>query len=120
MCPSPSTHPVPDTTSVAPPPAVPATRQQRRPPKYVTQQDAAKHFGVHPRTIRNWIARGLITGFRLPGARAIRVNLIEVEHMLMIVPTTTARTPSKAFGPRARIVNVAQVVEPVTPEIVEP
>jgi excisionase family DNA binding protein len=42
---------------------------------YVTQQQAADHFGVTARTIRNKIAEGIITGYRIPGSRAIRVDL---------------------------------------------
>ncbi len=74
--------------------------------KYASQQAAAAHFGVTDRTIRNWISRGLITGFMLPNQRGIRVDLNEVESMIRTVPTV--RTPMTAFGPNAKIVRVVE------------
>ena len=76
------------------------------PRKYVTHQQAADRFCVNERTIRNWISKGLITGYKLPGSRAIRVDLNEIETMLRVVPTTVARSPMTSFGPKAKIVAV--------------
>lgn len=42
---------------------------------------AADHYDVSTRTIRRWVARGLITGYRV-GPRLIKVDLDEVEGLL--------------------------------------
>jgi hypothetical protein len=75
---------------------------------FATQEQAAAHFKVHPRTIRNWISKGLVTGYRLPGpgSRAIRVDVNEIERLLEVVPTTIVRSRATVFGPEARIVTV--------------
>ena len=44
------------------------------------------------------IARGELTGYQLPGFRAIRIDADEVRNKLKIIPTA-----HKPFGPRARI-----------------
>jgi hypothetical protein len=72
-------------------------------PRIVTQQVAA---GVTPRTIRNWISEGWITGYRLPSGRAIRVDLEEITSQLKAIPT--AMRPRVPFGPKAKIVNVVE------------
>jgi excisionase family DNA binding protein len=75
-----------------------------------TQQQAAAHFQVHERTIRNWISEGLITGYRLPTGRAIRVDLAEIEQMIKAIPTV--RATKLPFGPKARIVDMSNVANP--------
>lgn len=77
---------------------------------FVTQQQAAERFGVHVRTIRNWISKGLIVGYKMPTGRAIRVDLDEIERVMRVVPTTVARPHTRPFGPRAKIVRVAEAV----------
>jgi excisionase family DNA binding protein len=44
--------------------------------------DAAQYVGVHPKTVRRWIARGQLTGLRA-GPRLIRVDLNELDVMLL-------------------------------------
>ncbi|WP_241471650.1 helix-turn-helix domain-containing protein [Mycolicibacterium neoaurum] len=39
--------------------------------------DTDTHIGVSPRTVRQWIADGLLTGYRIGGT--IRLNLNEVD-----------------------------------------
>ena len=77
---------------------------------FVTQEQAAARLQVTPKTIRNYIAKGLIVGYRLPGGRAVRVDLDEIERVMSVIPTTVARPYRRAFGPRARIVNVIPAV----------
>lgn len=74
--------------------------------KYVSQQVAAHYAGVHPKTVRRWIEKGLIQGFKLPGSRAIRVDLNEVEEALRTMPATVMRAGTSNYGPAARIVTV--------------
>ena len=50
--------------------------------RLVSQIEAAEFAGVCPRTIRNWIAAGVITGYRT-GPRLIRVDLAELEAALL-------------------------------------
>lgn len=54
--------------------------------RWITQAEAADYLGVTDRTIRNLIARGQLTGYRL-GARAIRLDLAEVDACLKPIPT---------------------------------
>ncbi|WP_150236434.1 helix-turn-helix domain-containing protein [Nocardiopsis quinghaiensis] len=77
----------------------------------VTQKQAAAELGVTERTVRNWISRGHITGYRLPGGRAIRVDMNEVRAVVRAVPAV--RRAVQPYGPKARIVAV------VEPEVVE-
>lgn len=84
-----------------------------------TQEQAARIWGCDVRTIRNRISDGTLTGFKLPGTRAIRVDLNEVERLLEVIPAAK-RQPRKPFGPDARIVQVAQPVEVVRAEVIEP
>lgn len=84
--------------------------------RLVSQQQAAKYLGVTDRTVRNRISEGVITGFRIPGSRAIRVDLDEIDRLIKAIPT--AMKPRQPFGPRARIVTVAQAV-PVVVESAE-
>ena len=55
----------------------------------VTIQEAAEYCKVSKRTIRNWISDGFITGYRLPGAHLVRVDLREIERKVTIIPAVT-------------------------------
>jgi len=79
-----------------------------------TQAQAAARFKVTPKTIRNWISKGLITGFRTPTGRGIRVDLSEIERVMSRIPTTVARPGTNLYGPRARIVDLASTPVVVT------
>jgi len=61
--------------------ALPATR------RWLSQAAAAEHLGVTDRTIRNYVARGTLKGYRLKGSRLIRVDLNEVDALLRPIPT---------------------------------
>jgi excisionase family DNA binding protein len=50
--------------------------------KLVSQTEATEFAGVCTRTIRNWIAAGVITGYRT-GPRLIRVDIAELEAALL-------------------------------------
>ena len=54
--------------------------------RYVTLGDAAEYLSVTERTVRNFIARGDLTGYRV-GTRAIRIDLRELEALLTPIPT---------------------------------
>lgn len=56
--------------------------------RYVTIGSAAEYLSVTDRTIRNYIARGDLTGYRV-GSRAIRIDLRELEGLLTPIPTAS-------------------------------
>ncbi|WP_347343486.1 helix-turn-helix domain-containing protein [Jatrophihabitans telluris] len=51
-----------------------------------TIQQVATANHVSERTVRRWIASGLITGYRM-GPRLIRLDMDEVERLLRPIPT---------------------------------
>lgn len=79
------------------------------PRRFTTLQRAGDHAHVTARTIRNWISKGYLTGYRF-GPRAIRVDLDEVDKMLRVMPTTKVRTGRTVYGPDAKIVDLSNVV----------
>ncbi|MCT1776761.1 helix-turn-helix domain-containing protein [Brachybacterium sp. p3-SID957] len=54
--------------------------------RYITIGDAAEYLSVTERTVRNYIARGELTGYRI-GTRAIRIDQRELENLLTPIPT---------------------------------
>lgn len=54
--------------------------------RFMTQQSAAEYADCTVRTIRNFIARGELTGYRL-GTRSIRVDRAELDALLTPIPT---------------------------------
>lgn len=52
--------------------------QQR---EYLTLKETATAIGVHPRTVGNWIARGLVHAYRTPGGQ-LRVAREDVRLIL--------------------------------------
>lgn len=55
-------------------------------PRLASQQAGAAFADVHSRTIRRWIAQGLITGYRV-GPRLVKVDLDELEQLIQPIPT---------------------------------
>lgn len=53
---------------------------------YITVCEAADRLSVTERTIRNFIARGELTGYRM-GSRAIRIDPRELDNVLTVIPT---------------------------------
>ena len=78
-------------------------------PTFITQNQAADLAQVTPRTIRNWITAGYLTGYRTPSGRAIRVNRDELVRVLSsgLIPSV------RPFGARAKIVDLTRAVQPV-------
>ncbi|MGP5033773.1 excisionase family DNA-binding protein [Brachybacterium alimentarium] len=65
-------------------------RSSTRAARYMSQQSAAEYADCTVRTIRNLIARGDLTGYRL-GARSIRVDRAELDALLVPIPTAGDR-----------------------------
>lgn len=56
--------------------------------RLVSLPDAAQYAGVHPRTLRRYIAAGRLTGYRL-GPRVIRIDVDELDALLAPIPTAS-------------------------------
>jgi excisionase family DNA binding protein len=57
----------------------------------VSISTAAEHLGLSEKSLRRYIANGLITGYRVGQRRLIRVDLHEVESRLLTpIPTVKA------------------------------
>lgn len=63
-----------------------ARRSRNQERRWLTQAEAAEYLDVSPRTIRNYIAAGYLSGYRL-GPRALRLDARELDSMLRRIPT---------------------------------
>lgn len=52
------------------------------PRRWLSQREAADYLGVSDRTIRNYIARGDLSGHRVCGSRLIRIEVRDLDAML--------------------------------------
>jgi hypothetical protein len=71
---------------------------------YASFKHAAKVGGVHQSTIRNWVARGDLAAFKLPGQRGHFVDLNEAKAL------AAKRAEYGAFGPDAKVIDLSKVV----------
>lgn len=83
--------------------------------RLITQKQAAEMLGCTDRTIRNLISRGQITGYRLQGLRAVRVDAHEISGKLKAIPTARARQEF-VYGPTPFNGNVKTVITAVDME----
>ena len=61
---------------------------------------AADHLGLSDKSLRRYIAQGLITGYRVGQRRLIRVDLLEVESRLLTpIPTEVIKREAEADPP---------------------
>ena len=56
----------------------------------LTVQDGAARASVSTKTIRRWIARGELNGYRM-GPRLVRIDAAELDGMLRPIPTAAER-----------------------------
>ena len=56
--------------------------------RWLTEADAAEQLKVTPRTVRSYIARGLLPASRIRGSRLIRIRQSDVDAMLRPIPTS--------------------------------
>jgi excisionase family DNA binding protein len=54
---------------------------------WLSQADAAEFLGVTDRTIRNYIARGILPASRIKGSRSIRISQADLEELLRPIPS---------------------------------
>lgn len=65
-----------------------------QPPAYrhwLNQAEAADYLGVTDRTIRNYIARGVLPGYRVRGSRLVRIDRADLDSLLRPIPTAGGR-----------------------------
>lgn len=67
--------------------------------KYDTMQEAADHFGVTVRTIRNWASAGKFPIYKLPSGRGLRVRIPEIEQAVRRLPTAQPTPVRRAVPP---------------------
>lgn len=58
--------------------------------RWLTQAEAAEYLGVSDRSIRNYISRGALRGYRVRGSRLIRVDRHELDTLLQRIPAGKA------------------------------
>ena len=86
------------------------------PRRICSQENAAAAIGSTTRSIRNWLHLGYITGYRVPTARAVRVDLDEILAALATNPKM--RGGLRSYGPKAKIVALTgTVIEYVPPAL---
>jgi excisionase family DNA binding protein len=69
-------------------PARPGRRARPKPRRYASAADAAEYANVSSRTVRRWMANGLLTGYRV-GPRLIKYDLDEVDQLIRPVPNAS-------------------------------
>jgi excisionase family DNA binding protein len=57
------------------------------PRRLMSQAEAAEYLGVSTRTIRAYIARGVLKANRIRGSRLIRIDAAELDALVRPVPT---------------------------------
>lgn len=55
---------------------------------WLNQSESAEYLGVTDRTVRNYIARGLLPARRVRGSRLIRIDRADLDAMLRPIPTS--------------------------------
>lgn len=54
----------------------------------LSTEQAATYLGVHPKTLRRYVAQGLVTAYRLKGrGRMLRFRPADLDGLLQAVPT---------------------------------
>ena len=54
---------------------------------WLNQSESAKYLGVTDRTIRNYVARGVLPARRVRGSRLIRIDRADLDALLRPIPT---------------------------------
>ncbi|GAB7003926.1 hypothetical protein JCM18899A_13980 [Nocardioides sp. AN3] len=58
--------------------------------RWLSQQDAADYLGVTTRTIRTYVARGVLPASRIRGSRTVRIAQEDVDALLRPIPSAKA------------------------------
>jgi len=54
---------------------------------WLSQQKAADYLGVTDRTLRNYVARGVLNGYRVRGSRLIRFRQADLDELMRPIPS---------------------------------
>lgn len=63
-----------------------AHKESTRSP-WMTQRQAAEYLLITPRHVRNLIADGRLTAYRMGGSRTVRLRRDEVENLVQPIPS---------------------------------
>lgn len=55
--------------------------------RWLSQVESARYLGVTDRTIRNYIARGVLPGHRVRGSRIVRIDVRDLDALLHPIPS---------------------------------
>lgn len=55
--------------------------------RWLSQQEAAEYLGVTDRTIRNYVARGVLEARRVRGSRLVRIDQAHLDDLLRPIPS---------------------------------
>lgn len=55
---------------------------------WLSQGQAAAYIGHTDRTIRKYIARGLLPAYRIAGSRSVRIRRSDLDALLQPIPTS--------------------------------
>lgn len=78
-------------------------------PQTITIKDAATRLGVHENTIRNWIDRGLLDGYRTPTGqrKLVLASVQEIEGQMYISEPEVVEVKHKVPQQRPGLVKEA-------------
>lgn len=62
-------------------------RGSATPRRWLDQAEAADYIGVTDRTIRSYIARGVLPARRIRGSRLIRIDVADLDKLLAPIPS---------------------------------
>ncbi|CCH77731.1 putative phage excisionase [Nostocoides japonicum T1-X7] len=65
-----------------------STSNRAAPSSYLSLGEVAAELGITDRTVRNYVARGVLPAHRIKGSRLIRVRRSDVDALLQPVPVT--------------------------------
>lgn len=57
--------------------------------QWLNQTEAAEYIGVTDRTIRAYVARGVLPGYRPRGSRLIRFRVSDLDDLMRPIPSAT-------------------------------
>lgn len=60
------------------------------PQTWLSQAEAAAYIGVTDRTIRNYIASGILPAARVRGSRLVRIRVTDLDALMRPIPSAKA------------------------------
>lgn len=66
---------------------MPGNALASHPRRWLSQQEAAEYLGVTDRSVRNYVARGVLPASRVRGSRLVRIDRSDLDRLLAPIPT---------------------------------